>query len=102
MKIKEDYVKVEIHLNNRQTISEFHLYPVRDFVKHPIKEVGKQQQRRLDELNIVFLCVDSLSRSAAIRNIPKFYNMVHDDPNSIIMKVFDYIFYIIIRKIKRA
>ena len=88
MQINQDFVKVELHLNNGKTKIESHIYPVRDFVKHPKREAAKQQQQRaLDQLNIVFLCVDSLSRSAAIRNIPKFYDMVREDPDSIIMKV---------------
>lgn len=89
MHIKEDFVKVELHLSNGQTKVESHIFPVRDFVKHPKREAAEQQQQRpLDQLNIVFLCVDSLSRSAAIRNIPKFYDLVREDPDSIIMKVF--------------
>ena len=77
-----------MRLKNGQEKVEFHVYPVRDFNKHPKQNVTKQQQQRLPhELNIVFLCVDSLSRSSAIRNIPKFYELVRKDPDSIIMKV---------------
>ncbi|XP_066911454.1 uncharacterized protein [Clytia hemisphaerica] len=80
--LTQDYVKVRITLKRGITIHEAHAYPVRNFTKHP----KQQKESSINQLNILFINVDSLSHSAAVRSLPMFYEALENDADSIIMK----------------
>ena len=68
-------------------IHEAHAYPVRNFTKHPRQPKESTGERAVNKLNILFINVDSLSHSAAVRSLPNFYEALKNDVDSIIMKV---------------
>ncbi|XP_066929437.1 uncharacterized protein [Clytia hemisphaerica] len=81
--LTQDYVKVRITLKKGKTIHEAHAYPVRNFTKHP----KQSKESTVNQLNIFFINVDSLSHSAAVRSLPMFYEALKTDADSIIMKI---------------
>ena len=79
--MKEDFVKVSISVGGR-THEEFHAYPVRNDARGEAPLPPKA-----DQLNIVFLLVDSVSHSAAERYLKKTLKKMKQSPSTVILNV---------------
>ena len=78
---------MKLTLENGKEIEESHMFPVRSFEKHPRQNRSNAKDVSVDKLNIVFLMIDSLSHSGAVRFLPKHYKDLKEDPDSVIMEV---------------
>ena len=94
--MKEDFVKVSISVDENKenilhsifnifgekTFEEFHAYPVRNDARGEAPLPPKA-----DQLNIVFLLVDSVSHSAAERYLKKTLKKMKQSPSTVILNV---------------
>eukprot|EP00111_Clytia_hemisphaerica_P002409 TCONS_00006894-protein len=79
VKLTEDFVKVSITAGG-STQDEFHMYPVRKDTR------GKEQlPPKADQLNIVFIMIDSVSHSTAERYLKKTLKKMKESPSTVIM-----------------
>ena len=87
VKITEDFVKVEIHMNSSDT-TEFHMYPTRKMPSNtPVPTNNNHKSRDPNKLNIVMLMIDSLSHASGERYLKKTYERLSNDPDTVILKV---------------
>lgn len=83
--LTSDFVKVSLKLNDGKEIVESHMFPVRSFEKHP-RQTRDQAVNDVEKLNIVFIMIDSLSHSGAVRLLRKHYKYLQGDPDSVIFQ----------------
>ena len=82
-----------VYMKNNEINFEFFMYPIKtDTVEtsnrnHLEAPQVKEESRHEDELDVIMLMVDSISRGSAQRYMNKTYTMLKNDPNSVIMKV---------------
>ena len=75
-------VKVAITTNDNGQHEEFNVYPTRK--GHP---GGARKTSKPEELNFVFIMMDSMSHSSAKRYLKKTMKKLKEDRNTVIMKV---------------
>ena len=56
VRVTQDYIKVTLTLTNGQTVNEGHVYPVRDFEKHPSLARKKENGNQSDEGKLLEIC----------------------------------------------
>ena len=77
----EDFVKVSITVGT-SSHEEFHAYPVRKDNRGEVPSPPKA-----DQLNIVFLLIDSVSHSAAKRYLKKTLKKMRQSESTVILNV---------------
>ena len=70
-------------MTNNTLFSEFFMYPINP----KKKDASKNTKRNIEELDVVMIMIDSISRASAQRYMNKTYQMLHNDPSSVILKV---------------
>ena len=82
VKLTEDFVKVEMHTNGGGTNIEYHMYPVRK------EQSGEATlERKANQLNIIFIMIDSVSHSSAERYLKKTMKKMKASKSTVIMNV---------------
>ena len=78
----ENFIKVEITTNGGGKNIEYHMYPAR-------KEQGGEAtlERNANQLNIIFIMIDSVSHSSAERYLKKTMKKMKASKSTVIMNV---------------
>ena len=78
----ENFIKVEITTNGGGKNFEYHMYPVRK------EQSGEATlERNANQLNIIFIMIDSVSHSSAERYLKKTMKKMKASKSTIIMNV---------------
>ena len=72
-------------MKNNTLIAEYFMYPLNKNKKEKSQE--DKPTRKPGELDIIMIMIDSISRASAQRYMNKTYQMLEQDPSSVIMKV---------------
>eukprot|EP00111_Clytia_hemisphaerica_P011514 TCONS_00033798-protein len=80
VKLERDVVKVSITPNDNTRHEEFHVYPTRKD-----QSGGERKAPKVENMNFVFIMMDSMSHSSAERYLMKTLKKLKGDQNTVIM-----------------
>lgn len=84
--LTDDIVKLE-YVIGHTFYTEYFVYPLKEPVSKERQQLQEKAQNDPNKLNVLFLMIDSISRASAQRYLNATYQMMAEDPNSVIMKV---------------
>lgn len=79
VQLTEDFVRLDL-IYSHKSKTEYHVFPVR-------KASEKVVTRKDEQLNVIMVMFDSISRSDAQRYMNRTYGMLEKDADSVILKV---------------
>ena len=79
----KEYFKLQVVFPNNVVNDEYH----HAFLKHTEQQLGVKKTPPEDQMNIMIVLFDSMSRSHATRSLKKTWKFLSEDPATTIMKV---------------